>query len=533
MLFFSYTLKCSQHKSEGNRMKKKVSFALGLFSVAGFMMSCTGKNINWENFKLENVSDYSAIGFAAFSPEKKHAKTKKNREKDKNEETNYIQACTLGSLISNEKISVGAPFTLAGQINNEIVELGFKNGNNQNNMQIDVFGNMGDFVFFRPLSSQSDSIREFNGSNVVLNENEYILYLPFVGSNFVPNYNNDNPGYFLSMKTGKIYKYEEGIHIINFKAGGGIIYFVGSGEGLRDDCVYEIVEENETLNFTPTKIPFSYFSEPFIDTKGKLEPDIDKYGNFLTTAGIITPDAKIHKFSSYFDGGNYAINGENEIVYFSSDHLTSYVLNSDGEFVKSEEALKGLYFERTGQRYNSDVHISKEDYLKEIAQTDLDGYAFITYDENDYVVVTDGTNFEKSEQYISKNQIIYQNDEYAYDPMMQRYLTDKRGFYIYDHMYPNNISSINETILRGDFVYYYRNGELRKFDMSTETDEALSFENNYALQSLGVDTYGRITVECLDDSFNRFVGYLEMDDTISLEAKEVPEVSNYVLYPVN
>ncbi len=505
-------------------MKKKVSFALGLLSVTGFMMSCAKENISWENFKLENISDYSAIGFAAFSSEKKQTKTRRSGKQNKNEEITDIQACTLGSLMEDEytipKVNYESPFILAGFANDKVEKLGFKNGNNESNFTIDYFGNVGDFIFFHPFSENSDNCFEENGKK------GYRLYSPFHSRSLkyidVP-FREDC--YLLSKKSGKIYKYSEDFDYFRFWSGGGVMYVLLSGNNFDSTILYKVVEENESLNFVGTKIPSSYIQQEGYG--------IDKYGNFLTSKGIITTDMKNHEFTSYFGGGSFVLNGEDEIVYFSDDCLTSYVLDSNGEFVESDNALRGLCFGQTGYQYNSNMQVSKEDYLKEIVNyfSDSSPYVYLTYNKSDCIVGTNGVILENGGESNFKK-VIYQNEEYAYDQHMQRYLLDERGFYIFDDAKGNNIiSSAYETILRGNSVYYYQNSELHKFDMSTEIDEMLSLD--YTITSLGVDEYGRITVDCLDDSFNQFVGYLEMDDTISLEAKEVSEVSNYVLYPVN
>lgn len=143
----------------------------------------------------------------------------------------------------------------------------------------------------------------------------------------------------------------------------------------------------------------------------------------------------------------------------------------------------------------------------------------------------DGKNYYALED----ESILYKNDEYAYaadtNRGFQRYLVDDRGFYIIDNE-DHDYGAIETTgIYRGDSIYYYNDEGLRKFDMSKETDEELSLE--YLIKGIGIDECGRITVNCLDEYFNEFVGYLEMDDTISLEAREVPEPTTYVLYPVN
>ncbi len=328
--------------------------------------------------------------------------------------------------------------------------------------------------------------------------------------------------YLLSKKTGRIYQYTEKTFIFRLLIGGGITYCTLA----TSNKVCKIVEENDTLQFIETKIPSEYLND---DTS---VAGIDKYGNLLTAKGIITPDLKINKLSSYFEGGTFYFNKlTRQITHFSEDRLKVYVLNSEGQFVEDQSALKGLVFQKTAFNYNSEDNLSKEEYLKQIS--DDSGFDYVTYDKFDNVIGCHNYILEDDSILYKNNEYayLYKNNEYAYAPCLERYLLDDRGFYILDDEGYYNSSINSDSIWRGNCIYYYNDEGLRKFDMSKETDEELSPE--YSIKGIGIDEYGRIIVNCLDEYFNEFVGYLEMDDTISLEAKEVPELTTYVLYPVN
>ncbi len=175
--------------------------------------------------------------------------------------------------------------------------------------------------------------------------------------------------------------------------------------------------------------------------------------------------------------------------------------------------------------------LSKEEYLKQIS--DDSGFDYVTYDKFDNVIGCHNYILEDDSILYKNNEYayLYKNNEYTYAPCLERYSLDDRGFYILDDEGYYNSSINSDSIWRGNCIYYYNDEGLRKFDMSKETDEELSLK--YSITGIGIDEYGRITIGCLDEYFNEFVGYLEMDDTISLEAKEVPELTTYVLYPVN
>ncbi len=537
-------------------MKKKVSLAIGLLSFVSLVTACSNKTtINWKDYRLENVGDYTAFGCGSISDKQSETKGKKARlNKDGNND--FVKAQYLGSVCDEFNcIFDASPITLIGLTNGKVKELGFANGESNKSITIDRYGEFGDFIYFTyfDVDKYIEEVN-YNAEHPHFNTGESLTYakpeysydcqiFDFDGLDgnmtFLPCFetwdSNDNSwrsaSYLFSKKTGKIYAYTSDSQISSFAIGGGIIYsYVPT---VSNDHICKIVEENETMQFVETKIPSEYLTD-FVDDSRGIRPGIDKYGNLLTSKGILTPDMKIHKFSSYFDGGTFDLNSQKQIVHFSKDHLKVYILNSEGQFVEDQSALKGLVFQKTCvPSYDSEIELSKEEYLKQIG--DDFGFDYATYDEYDNVI---GLKIgDRGENYytLEDDSIIYKNNEYAYAlnsyGNLSRYSLDDRGFYILDGEGYYNSSINSGSIWRGNCIYYYNDEGLRKFDMSKETDEELSPE--YSIRGIGIDEYGRITINCLDEYFNEFVGYLEMDDTISLEAKEVPELTTYVLYPVN
>lgn len=526
-------------------MKKKVSLAIGLLSFVSLVTACSNKTtINWKDYRLENVGDYTAFGCGSISDKQSETKGEKVRL-NKDDNNDFVKAQYLGSANELNYIVDASPITLIGLTNGKVKELGFANGESNKSITIDHYGEFGDFIYFTyfDVDKYIEEVN-YNAEHPHFHTGESLTYtkptysylcqiLDFDGfdrnmdlSNFIDTWDSNNNSYYLfSKKTGKIYACTVDFQISSSAIGGGIIYsYVPT---VSYDHICKIVEENETMQFVETKIPSEYLTG-FVDESRCIRPWIDKYGNFLTAKGIITPDMKIHKFSSYFDGGIFDLNSQKQIVHFSEDRLKVYVLNSEGQFVEDQNALKGLVFQKTSLSYNSDNDLSKEEYLKQISGDFA--FDYMTYDEYDNVI---GYSIEKNGLYtLADDSIIYKNNEYVYAldsyGSLGRYLLDDRGFYILDD-YNGSINC--GYIWRGNCIYYYNDEGLRKFDMSKETDEELSPE--YSIKGIGIDEYGRITVNCLDEYFNEFVGYLEMDDTISLEAKEAPELTTYVLYPVN
>lgn len=542
-------------------MKKKVSLAIGLLSFVSLVTACSNKTtINWKDYRLENVGDYTAFGCGSISDKQSETKGKKARlNKDGNNDFAKAQYLSENNSENDNFITDSSPITLIGLTNGKVKELGFTNGESNKSITIDHYGEFGDFIYFTyfDVDKYIEGVN-YNAEHPHFNTGESLTHtkpeysydcqiFDFDGLDgnmtFLPYFetwdSNDNSwrsaSYLFSKKTGKIYAYTVDSQISSFAIGGDIIY--SCVPTVSNDHICKIVEENETMQFVETKIPSEYLTD-FVDDSRGIRPGIDKYGNLLTAKGIITPDMKIHKFSSYFDGGTFDLNSQKQIVHFSKDHLKVYVLDSEGQFVEDQSALKGLVFEKIGLSYNSDNDLSKEEYLKQIGDDSAyDYFDYITYDEFDNVIGFRIKNVDAGEDYytLADDSIIYKNNKYAYAlnsfGFLHRYSLDDRGFYILDGGGYYNSSINSNSIWRGNCIYYYNDEGLRKFDMSKETDEELSPE--YSIKGIGIDEYGRIIVNCLDEYFNEFVGYLEMDDTISLEAKEVPELTTYVLYPVN
>lgn len=518
-------------------MKKKVSLAIGLLSFVSLVTACSNKTtINWKDYRLENVGDYTAFGCGSISDKQSETKGKKTRL-NKDGDNDFVKAQYLfeNNSENDNFITDSSPITLIGLTNGKVKELGFTNGESNKNITIDHYVEFGDFVYFNYFDVEKYN-REHPNDEPVYSctvskiDNNSLVHADIYPGLYIDSNARDSSdkyitwlSYLLSKKTGRIYQYTEKTVIHQLLIGGGITYCTLLGTSNK---VCKIVEENDTLQFIETKIPSGYLND---DTS---VAGIDKYGNLLTAKGIITPDLKINKLSSYFEGGTFYFNKlTRQITHFSEDRLKAYVLNSEGQFVEDQSALKGLVFEKIGLSYNSDNDLSKEEYLKQIS--DDSGFDYVTYDKFDNVIGCHNYILEDDSILYKNNEYayLYKNNEYAYAPCLERYSLDDRGFYILDDEGYYNSSINSDSIWRGNCIYYYNDEGLRKFDMSKETDEELSLK--YSIKGIGIDEYGRITINCLDEYFNEFVGYLEMDDTISLEAKEVPELTTYVLYPVN
>lgn len=377
-------------------MKKKVSLAIGLLSFASLVTSCSNKTtINWKDYRLENVGDYTAFGCGSLSNKSTDTKGKKARL-NKDKDNDFVKA---EPLIHNEGnmddyyIVDSSPITLIGLSNGEVNELEFNNGESFKNITINRYQEFSDFIYFTYFD-----VEKYYGKNPT-----NVSYECDLRSSIDPIYDGDLArddsiclSYLLSKKTGNIYQYTYDSPILGVFCGGGITY-VRSAIMTNSETseyasgkLFKLVEENEKLQFIETKIPEQYVTEP-VDASKQINPGIDKYGNLLTSKGIINTDMKINKFSSYFDGGTFDLNSQKEIVHFSKDSLKVCVLNSEGNFIEDENALKGLIFEKTGFRYGDDdglfKDLSKEQFLEKINELGYaSSYDCLTYDEFDNVI---------------------------------------------------------------------------------------------------------------------------------------------------
>lgn len=92
--------------------------------------------------------------------------------------------------------------------------------------------------------------------------------------------------------------------------------------------------------------------------------------------------------------------------------------------------------------------------------------------------------------------------------------------------------NVYSTIQRGSSVYWFDTSEnvVRKLDMLNDKITNLNFE--YTVNGLDVEN-GLIKVIGVDNNLNEFEGYLEEDDSISFEKREIPEYEVLEMYPIN
>ncbi len=129
-------------------MKKKVSLAIGLLSFVSLVTACSNKTtINWKDYRLENVGEYTAFGCGSISDKQSETKGKKTRL-NKDGDNDFVKAQYLGSANEPNDIFDASPITLIGLTNGKVKELRFANGESNKSITIDHYGEFGDFIYF-------------------------------------------------------------------------------------------------------------------------------------------------------------------------------------------------------------------------------------------------------------------------------------------------------------------------------------------------------------------------------------------------
>lgn len=495
-------------------------------------------NSRLQDFKVENFDKYSSIGYGVFTNDT-NDNTKQLRRIKKSNNTNN-KASYLGS--SSYYVSSKSPFTLLGLNGNNIEKLNFTDNSNSININIESFRDLGNFIAFMP---------ELDYGNI--ERTSHTLYFPeqypyFYGqitmADLFATYSVIHwDTYFLSKKTGKIYNVstnltagersenneEENKIMVSEAAYGGDTLYVRLKNSSKI-CI--VKEENNSLVFTETNLPEARY--------------VDKYGNIIYESGIITTDMKNHKFTSYFEDTEYKDytfdSIEKEIKYYSKDGQHIYVFGSDNKFIEtigSGEVLvsSGYIYDSSNEEYGT-----KEEYIQKFISSgkELRNIKYCCY-IGDEIFYTSGKKlndlgdeiyFDENYKYIFTGGSI---KRYSYNNELNMYVSiDENSAYI-SNIYSESAPEYPEferPIFRNNYVYCLQNSTIIKKDIFTGSETIIG-TGIYTISYLEVDEFGYIKVIGVDDSFNKFEGYLEEDDSISFEEKEMPKLSTYTLYPIN
>lgn len=281
------------------------------------------KNVDLSKFKLPNIEDYASIGYGNIKTNDKNARrTRKNVKITGDDNKAYLSQYVCSDFTG---LLSDTPFTLIGKMKDESIgALTFEDGDEETNVTISGFQNVGDFIIFKLAqeNTQENGQYLFETNPCLFCDDEY-------GDAQHPT------TYLLSKKTGKIY-YVGSMAAIGMS--GRFFHendvFNESGILLTSDdqnITLIIREENETLNIKKYN--------------GMYVKKCDQYGNLLTDSGFVSSDLKNHKFASFFDGKEYKyvyVAWLNKFFAKCDDGL--YSLNENCEFVLAKETFNVLPF---------------------------------------------------------------------------------------------------------------------------------------------------------------------------------------------
>lgn len=545
-------------------MKKSIlvsSLLCLTWSLAGCQIQYNDPYSYLKNCKFEDINNCSAIGYGHLNND--NNKKKLDRKTIKKSNDNVVAKKT-NLRQSSETIRSNLMFSLLGQINKNVEMVKVTDGNNYNNIYVREFMDIGDFIAFDP-EDPAYLTHENYGINTVFELK-----------------NNFNTSFFcrylLSKKTGKIYQ------IFNDeKKFDGMKPVVFNGKLLlreHDGIIYEVIEENETLKFYPSKLGNLIYND------GYTLLTLDEYDNILLNkSGFIDKNYEFHKYKNlnFYSKDCSLFFTDNKLYHYSDNKKDMYVLNDDAKLVKTDTYSKQLYY-GTGLSYDSSkTNLTKEEYLDKVIEEyyGINFFSFAEFGSNYMRIYKDsyetyrykGVNFcyYKNDilftlgAYVSEDNVIFEDGntrwiscggyphKYIYDYDKNIYIKDDYkycriqknsydGYYWllvseeYDdiNLTINNYLAENvySTIQRGSSVYWFDTSEnvVRKLDMLNDTITNLNFE--YTVNGLDVEN-GLIKVIGVDNNLNEFEGYLEEDDSISFEKREITEYEVLEMYPIN
>ena len=461
---------------------------------------------SFTGYQVENFANYTSFGFgSAF-------------EEGEESGEGFVRA-RLSSSMSDEIKTSALPFYLLGETSEGVEKVAISNGSSSMELPICQCKDAGDFVFF-----------ELGAYEYGWDQNGQLLYsLNAYSFGYDGMYGGS--AFFLSKKTGNVYnaRWDPEIgdySILSIENGGGVTYVRFNWGDNVSNVLYRLEEKDWSLEFTATKISLDI-------VPGFDRHYIDRFGNLLTDSGIVTPDIKNHRFSTYFpdDDGQYLLNPKTKkIVYFSEDKTHCYALEGDGEFHESEDALDGFiayyYFSISDEQSRNECFEdlrSQSDVLYCLLDG-CDAYCVRTVDSN----IAD--RYGNRSCFVS----LYSGDDFAcycylgctineFSPLENGILLCKSGWE----------PDASYYVVRGNDVYFYQKGLIKENLVSRETTKLTLDLGECSLTGISVDGYGYLRLSLIDDDFNSTEAYLEMDDTISFENKYVPSGGDYVSYPLS
>ncbi len=512
---------------------------LALMSVSA-LYGCGNKGSDaledLRNFKLENISDYKAIGYGVMDESKSQTKGKKNsvdvKRKDDAEHGLGI-ACERGGTYEQSYCRSSEPFFLIGQLDDGTIEkLNFKSDKKTASIQIWSYSKYGDFIFFAPFDNNNGYNEDENGNRT------YFCDARFLGG--LVDY------YVLSLKSGKIYD--------------------PKGAGIDDFYLYGIVEANDDGSLiAETKVVDDYgyatISENetglVIKSINYLPGSIDKYGNRLTQYGIVEAgDQTLRPFSSYFEQAQEVdYNWLNDVIFYRDKYNRgdSYVFGENGRFIKVNGAGKYDDYMRNskGGKINvNDVNsfdsyslggwrnaVKGYDYDKAYDLTNVSKEELLEYlphlisDYHYYWTVTDNGDVVYSQSATGSN-----GGYEVYSKPSRIYTTSGIYDIVSEYAYLRDTSLISEKdwnwslIFRGEGAYQLKEGSIYKYAFVDDSVSKLDLDG-CIITSLHVDEEKHITIEGMDKDYQKFNGYLDLNDKISLT--KYSNSVDVVLTPIN
>lgn len=556
-------------------MKRRLLTCLGLPLVLSCLTGCSDSGYpDLSLFKLDDVGNYSAIGYGAVGNGKSESKKARRNASAGSSSSSRAR----GFLEKESTIVSDSPFTLMGQMKSGgVSRLSFsKDGDSGREVYINGFWDLGSLVRFdvteAPSSDEEGKLYSLNVEDVyaLLNARSY--------------------SYILSKKTGKVYQCpDDGYYPV--KTTDEAFYC-----SIGDAGLCKLYEENETLRLEEIVGPSVYVY------------GVDEYGNALTSLALRTAKGEVKMLSS-------CLSGSAKITYsnllgkiIAEDEGKTYVLDSQGEFVErfageayvnegydifdSEKSSALPSFPgvegseaKTWQEYLGEgeaefgpvtidnprswycyaipwlmenkesledydellqskfASITEEELLK--ACVSCIGNRSLFFDEKGYLLSPSpsgpfyfgSTTYNPLESYSFGDSLFYfasaadsQNGGYGYGFYKEN--VSDACYYVTGYLSMGEAEGMEKkSVVRGSNMYYYYplSSEIRKVSLlSFEQTEVKT--DGYMVTSLDVDEEGNIVISGVDASLASFTGYLDANDEVSFTKEEG---ISYTFYPIN
>lgn len=386
----------------------------------------------------------------------------------------------------------------------------------------------------------------------------------------------------LSKQSGKIYKIPEEI---------SSNYIPSSCKVLADKSLFLISDYGEIYRMFENENGLNIQKIGSIDGCAAL----DKFGNVLTKRGIFsTSDLKFYRIASYFE--DTIINYDPLLeVFWAKNNGDFYIFDENGKFIKINDIVGGytkeivayndgwiltykngtyideyrehekvIFNDRNTWNFNNliswanqsiEINSEKSDYYKKLIDTGFanitkeefseawpSGYGIVGYtaiQEDGSLITYENLNSQLQEWTTEQNdtQIIYPyrsyyNRESTYYTNKGKFTKTKVYAYLCESINDNNYfnAGFANNIIRGNAAYTIKDYNIYKYSFDDDSIKKIAF-NEYDIETISIEN-NLIAVTGVNENFEEFKGYLDIDDQVSFE-KVSEENSTIILNPIN